>query len=104
MAYAVSQRTRELGVRMALGARPADVFRLIVGRGVALAVLGIALGLGASLALARTVADLLFEVPPHDTATFAAAAIVLLASAIMATWLPARRAARVDPLVALRSE
>jgi putative ABC transport system permease protein len=104
MAYAVSQRTRELGVRMALGARPADVFRLIVGRGVALAVLGIVLGLAASLALARTVADLLFEVSPHDTTTFAAAAIVLLASAVMATWFPARRAARVDPLVALRSE
>jgi ABC-type antimicrobial peptide transport system permease subunit len=108
MAYAVAQRTAELGLRMALGASPANVFTLIVGRGLALAAIGVIVGTLAALALARvmsaTLAGLLFEIAPTDAVTFAGAAGVLLLSAGAATWLPARRAARLDPVVALRSE
>jgi putative ABC transport system permease protein len=108
MAYAVAQRTRELGVRIALGARPSDVFGLIVGRGVALTVAGIALGIVGALAVTRLMKDLLagmlFGVGPTDAAAFAGAAAVLLAAALVACYVPARRAATVDPIVALRSE
>ena len=104
MSYAVAQRTRELGVRMALGARPADVVRLVVGRGMALASVGVVIGLAAALALSRVVTDMLFLVTATDLMTFAGSAAVLLVSAGAASYMPARRAMRVDPLAALRSE
>jgi putative ABC transport system permease protein len=104
MSYTVSGRSHEIGVRMALGARPADVARLVVGQGLALAAAGAALGLLAALALGRTLSTLLFEVQPVDPATFAGAAVTLVAVAAAACARPALRAARVDPAVALREE
>jgi predicted permease len=104
IAYSVSQRTRELGVRMALGARRGDVVRLVVGQGAALAAAGIAIGLAAALALTRVLTGLLHGVTATDPATFAAISLLLAATAVAASLLPALRATRVDPLVALRSE
>jgi putative ABC transport system permease protein len=104
MVYSVSQRTREMGVRLALGAQPFDVTRLVIGEGLALALAGVALGLVGALALTRLMSSLLFGVAPTDPLTFIAVASVLLGVALAACWLPARRATRADPLVALRSE
>jgi putative ABC transport system permease protein len=104
MAYLVTQRTQEIGVRMALGAQKRDVLKLVVGRGMALAVMGIAIGLVASLALTRLMRSLLFEVTPTDWLTFVITSLVLLTVALLACYIPARRAAKVDPLVALRCE
>jgi putative ABC transport system permease protein len=104
MSYTVTQRIPEIGVRMALGARPADVTRMVVGQGLLLAAIGVAVGLAAALALGRLVAGLLFGTSPTDPAVHAAIAAVLLVVAALASWLPARRAARVDPMIALRSE
>jgi putative ABC transport system permease protein len=104
MSYAVAQRQHEMGIRLALGARAADVIGLIVGEGMALALLGLALGLAAALGLTRLMASLLFGVTPGDPATFAAVALLLTLVALLACWLPAWRAAKVDPLVALRYE
>jgi len=102
LAFMVEQRRREIGVRMALGAGSADVLRLIVGRGLALVALGLALGAGLALASRRVVEGLLFEVASSDVPTYALTATALVAAAVLACALPARRAARVDPLVALR--
>jgi len=104
ISYAVSQRTHEIGIRMALGAAPRLVLKLILGRGLRLALAGTALGLAASAALARLLTSLLFGVSATDPATFAGVAIVLMAVAIGACYIPARRAMRVDPIVALRHE
>ncbi|PYQ46905.1 MAG: ABC transporter permease [Acidobacteria bacterium] len=104
MSYTVSGRAHEIGVRMALGARPADVARVVVGQALALAAAGAAVGLLASLALGRTLSTLLFEVRPADPATHAGAALALVAVAAAACARPALRAARVDPAVALREE
>ncbi|MGC1416486.1 MAG: ABC transporter permease [Candidatus Acidiferrum sp.] len=104
MAYAVSQRTHEIGVRVAVGAQQRDVLGLIVGDGVKLALLGIAIGVAAALVLTRLMASLLFEVTPTDPATFAAVSILLASVALVACYIPARRASRVDPMVALRYE
>jgi len=104
ISYAVSQRTHEIGIRMALGAAPRLVLKLILGRGLRLALAGTALGLAASVALARLLTSLLFGVSATDPATFAGVAIVLMAVAIGACYIPARRAMRVDPIVALRHE
>ncbi len=100
----VSQRTRELGVRIALGATARDVGRLIVGQGLKLVLSGIALGLVGALALRRMIEKLLFGVSPTDPLTYIAIASLLVGVAIVACWIPARRATKVDPLVALRSE
>jgi predicted permease len=104
VAYAVTQRTQEIGVRMAIGARPADVLRMVLGDGLKLAAIGVVLGIGAALALARVIESMLFEVEPFDAASYAAVVAVLLAVAALACYVPARRAMRVDPLVALRAE
>jgi ABC-type antimicrobial peptide transport system permease subunit len=104
LAYLVARRRREIGVRIALGARTADVLRLVVGRGLALAGGGILLGTGGALVLTRFMRGILYNVAPTDPATFAAVAVALLAASALASWLPARRAARVDPSVALRAE
>ena len=104
MAYSVAQRTQEMGIRMALGADRAAVRRLVVWQGAKLALAGIVLGLGAALGLAHLIASLLFEVKPWDPAAFVAAPLILISVALIAVWLPATRASKVDPMEALRTE
>ncbi len=104
MAYRVAQRTREIGVRTALGARGRDVLALFVGEGVRLAAIGIGLGLVLAAALARVLRSVILGVTPTDPATFAAVTLLLTGVALLASYLPARRAARVEPIIALRSE
>lgn len=103
-AYAVSQRTREMGIRMALGADARNVRDLVLRDGLRLALTGLGLGLCAALALTRLLRGLLFEVPPTDPVTHAGVALLLLAAALIACWIPARRASRLDPLKALRAD
>jgi putative ABC transport system permease protein len=100
----VAQRTREIGVRMALGARESTVARMVVREALAVVGLGLLLGTFGALALTRVLASLLYDVSPTDPATFLSVAVVLAAVAVTASYLPARRAARVDPIVALRQE
>jgi predicted permease len=104
MAYLVAQRTQEIGVRMALGAQKRDVLKLVIGKGMALAIAGTAIGLFASLALTRLMRSLLFEVTPTDWLTFVIVSMVLLVVALLACYIPARRATKLDPLIALRYE
>jgi putative ABC transport system permease protein len=104
MAYLVAQRTREIGVRLALGATPGEVFRLILGRGLALAVIGAAGGIGAALWLTRVMETLLFSVSRRDPTTFVVVPLTLIAVAALACYVPARRAMRVDPVIALRGD
>jgi putative ABC transport system permease protein len=104
ISYAVAQRTREMGVRLALGARPGHLKRLVVTQLSVPVLTGLAVGLAVSAGLSRSVASLLFEVPPRHAPTYILACAVLLASALAAAYLPARRASRVDPVIALRAE
>ena len=104
LAYAVAQRRREIGVRMALGAQRADVLKLVVGQGMKLVLLGTIAGLFGAFAFTRILATLLFEVNPNDPATFFTVPLVLALVALLACWFPAWRASKVDPMVALRSE
>jgi ABC-type antimicrobial peptide transport system permease subunit len=104
MAFAVSQRTQEIGIRMALGARRVDVLKLVFRHGMKLALLGIVIGLLGSWGLTRFMKGLLFGVEPTDLLTFSLVSLCLLVSAFLACYLPARRATKVDPLEALRYE
>src|SRR5262249_42743488 len=104
MAYSVTQRTREIGVRMALGARGADVLKLIMRQGLALTLTGVAAGWLVAVALTRLMKSLLFEVSDTDPLTYLFVSALLLAVAMLACWIPTRRATRIDPLNALRHE
>lgn len=104
LTYSVSRRCREIGIRMALGAKPAGIFRLVVGGGLKLVAAGLAVGLAASWGLTRYLSSLLFGVSPHDPATYATIAVLLTFTTILACSLPARRASQIDPMVALRYE
>ncbi len=104
ISYAVSQQTQEIGIRVALGAQSVDVLRLVLGQGLKLVVIGLVLGLASALALTRWMEALLFEVKPADPVTFGAIAILLMLVALLACWIPARRATKVDPMTALRAE
>jgi putative ABC transport system permease protein len=103
ISYAVSQRTREIGIRIALGAKRGDVLRMVVGQGTAIALSGV-VGLGAAFALTRWMSSLLFGVSATDPVVFAGLSLVLAAVALFASYIPARRAMQVDPMVSLRWE
>jgi len=104
LSYSMAQRTREIGLRLALGADRGSVLRLVVGTGARLAFFGIAAGTAVALVLTRLMTDLLYGVRPADPATFGVVTILLAATSILACYIPARRAMRVDPIVALRYE
>jgi ABC-type antimicrobial peptide transport system permease subunit len=104
LAYSVSRRTHELGVRMALGARRGDVLRLVLGHGLRVTAIGIALGVVGALGLTRLLQSLLYEVHPTDPATFAFVLLLMASVSVAASYLPARRAMRVDPMEALKYE
>jgi ABC-type antimicrobial peptide transport system permease subunit len=104
MAFAVSVRTRELGVRAALGASPGDLLGLVFAQGVKITTIALALGLGGGIAAAGVMRALLYDVAPHDPRTFAVVALTLGSAALLATWLPARRAVGVNPITALRDD
>jgi ABC-type antimicrobial peptide transport system permease subunit len=104
IAYSVAERTQEMGIRMALGAERVDILRLVLRQGLMLAVSGIAIGLAASLALTRLLGSLLYRVSTTDPLTFVFGAVLFAAVALVASYVPARRAMRVDPLIALRYE
>jgi putative ABC transport system permease protein len=102
LAYSVSQRRQEIGVRVALGASPRSVLSLIVGRGMLLAGAGVAIGLIGALLLTKSMQTVLYDIRPSDPITFAEVALVLLGASLLASWLPARRALAIDPVTALR--
>jgi putative ABC transport system permease protein len=104
ISHAVGQRIQEIGIRMALGARRSDVVRLVIGQGLPLVLLGASIGLVAALGLSRVLGSLLYGVTARDPGTFAAVSVLLVLVALAACYLPARRAAKVDPLTALRME
>jgi len=104
IAYSVAQRTHEIGLRMALGAQKGNVFSLVIGQGMRVVCVGILLGISGAWALTRVMQRLLFEVKPTDPLTFSTVSLLLAGVALLACWLPARRAAKVDPMEALRYE
>ena len=104
LSYSVSQQTKEIGIRMSLGAQRQQVMRLVIGQGMRLALAGLALGLTAAFALTRVLTSLLFGVSAHDPLTFVAVPLGLLAVSVLACYVPARRAIGVDPIIALRYE
>jgi ABC-type antimicrobial peptide transport system permease subunit len=104
LSYFVGQRIQEVGIRMALGAQPADVLRLILGEGTRMALIGVGVGLVCALGVTRLMSSVLYGVGARDPLTFAAVGLVLTAIAVLACYLPARRATKVDPMIALRYE
>ncbi len=104
LSFQVAQRTHEIGIRMALGAEAGAVLRLVIGRGLALALAGVGIGLGAGYALTNLLESLLYQITPTDPLTFAGLAVVFVLVAMVASYVPARRGARVDPVQALRAE
>jgi putative ABC transport system permease protein len=104
ISYAVAQRTSEIGIRIALGAGSRDVLRMVVGQGAALALIGVGVGLATALAVTRVLSSLLFGVSAADPYLFGGTAVILAAVAVLASYLPAKRAARIDPAISLRYE
>jgi ABC-type antimicrobial peptide transport system permease subunit len=104
MSYEVSQRTREIGIRIVLGAQRGDVLGLVIRQGMRVVIVGVVLGLAGAAGLSRVVAGLLFGVSPMDPLAFIGVSLFLVAVALLACWLPARRAAKLDPIIALKCE
>ena len=104
MAYSSSQRAREFGVRIALGANRRDILKLVIGQGFEMALVGVGVGIAGALVLTRFLSSLLYGVSPHDPMTFVGVAVLLLTVALAACWIPAMKAMHVDPMVALRYE
>ncbi|HSL55064.1 MAG TPA: FtsX-like permease family protein, partial [Pyrinomonadaceae bacterium] len=104
MSYSVTQRTHEIGIRMAIGARPIDVFKMILGNGMKLALIGVAVGLAGAFILTRLMATMLFGVEPTDAMTFGGITLLLITVTLLACYLPGRRATKVEPTISLRYE
>jgi putative ABC transport system permease protein len=104
MSYSVTQRTHEIGIRMAIGARPRDVFKMVLGQGMKLAIIGVVIGLVGAFLLTRLMETMLFGVAPTDKLTFGTISLMLITVALLACYLPGRRATKVEPTVSLRYE